>query len=90
MGKPPEMLNNDIEINRKVSIDYTLAAAQTFEQRFSSYEKKFRFIYLSGAAAEKDQEKSLWIMQDYRRIPVRVSFQVSNTSTTHTPKIFNV
>lgn len=67
----------DNETARKVSIDYTLAAAQAFEQNFSPHadgEKKFRLIYLSGAAAEKDQGKSLWFMQDYRRIRVCIPF----------------
>lgn len=32
---------------------------------------KFRFIYLSGGAAERDQTKPLWFKQDYRRIRVR-------------------
>lgn len=66
----------DNETSRKVSIDYTLAAAQAFEQSFSPTtdgEKTFRFVYLSGAGAEKDQTKSLWAMQDYRRIRVCIS-----------------
>lgn len=67
----------DNETGRMVSIDYTLAAAQAFEQNFSPSTddggKKFRFVYLSGAGAEKDQEKSLWVMQDYRRIRVCIS-----------------
>lgn len=32
--------------------------------------RKFRFVYLSGAAAERDQTKPLWFMQEYRRIRV--------------------
>lgn len=67
----------DNETSRKVSIDYTLAAVQAFEQNFLSTPeggKKFRFVYLSGAGAEKDQEKALWVMQDYRRIRVCISF----------------
>jgi hypothetical protein len=67
----------DNETSRKVSIDYTLAAIQALEQNFSPNSesgKKFRFVYLSGAGAEKDQEKSLWVMQDYRRIRVCILF----------------
>lgn len=67
----------DNETNKRVSIDYTLAAARAFEASLSSQQEtvsnnntKFRFIYLSGAAAERDQTKSLWFMQDYRRIRV--------------------
>lgn len=66
----------DNETNRRVSVDYTLAAAEAFEQNFSPHadnKNKFRFVYLSGAGAEKDQGKPLWIMQDYRRIRVCIS-----------------
>jgi len=52
---------------RQVIIDYTLAAAQAFTPT-STTDKKFRFVYLSGAASERDQTKPLWFMQDYRRI----------------------
>lgn len=58
--------NNDIA--RQVSVDYTLAAAQLFQE---TCQKPFRFIYCSGAAAERDQTKPLWFMQEYRRIRVR-------------------
>ncbi|CAI7630467.1 unnamed protein product [Penicillium glandicola] len=55
----------DDDIARRVSLDYTLAAAQLFHE---TCQKPFRFIYCSGAAAERDQTKSLWFMQEYRRI----------------------
>lgn len=58
----------DNEIARRVSLDYTLAAAQVFQE---TCQKPFRFIYCSGAAAERDQTKPLWFMQEYRRIRVR-------------------
>lgn len=58
----------DNDIARRVSLDYTLAAAQVFQE---TCQKSFRFIYCSGAAAERDQAKPLWFMQEYRRIRVR-------------------
>lgn len=36
----------------------------------SGQKQKFRFVYLSGGVAERDQTKPLWFMQDYRRIRV--------------------
>lgn len=65
----------DNETNKRVSIEYTLAAARTFRERVESQQgvannARFRFIYLSGGGAERDQTKSLWFMQDYRRIRV--------------------
>ncbi|KAI9870248.1 MAG: hypothetical protein M1830_004480 [Pleopsidium flavum] len=64
----------DNDTARKVSVDYTLAAAKAFGQDSASEDgkaKKFRFIYCSGGAAERDQTKTLWFRQDYRRIRVR-------------------
>ncbi|CAP97094.1 Pc21g21970 [Penicillium rubens Wisconsin 54-1255] len=55
----------DNDIARQVSLDYTLAAAQVFQE---TCQKPFRFVYCSGAAAERDQTKPLWFMQEYRRI----------------------
>ena len=61
----------DNDTARKISIDYTLAAAKAFSQDpANGAAKKFRFVYCSGAAAERDQTKTLWFMQDYRRIRV--------------------
>lgn len=61
----------DDDTAKKVSIEYTLAAAKAFTPT-SAPEKKFRFIYLSGAASERDQTKPLWFMQEYRRTRVRL------------------
>ncbi|KAK4866977.1 hypothetical protein LT330_007718 [Penicillium expansum] len=55
----------DNDVARRVSLDYTLAAAQVFQE---TCQKPFRFIYCSGAATERDQTKPLWFMQEYRRI----------------------
>lgn len=57
----------DNDVARRVSLDYTLAAAQVFQE---TCQKPFRFIYCSGAATERDQTKPLWFMQEYRRIRV--------------------
>ena len=62
----------DNDTARRVSVDYTLAAAKAFTPEDSNGGGTFRFVYLSGAAAERDQTKPLWFMQDYRRI--RVAF----------------
>lgn len=70
----------DNETNKRVSIEYTLAAARAFRESFASQQQgaannaKFRFIYLSGGGAERDQTKALWFLQDYRRIRVPILF----------------
>ncbi|KUI55976.1 Protein FMP52, mitochondrial [Cytospora mali] len=71
------ILNNDDA--RRISIDYTLAAAQAFTENAAAKgdrESKFRFIYVSGRAAERDQTKSLWFLRDYRRIRGQVETEV--------------
>ncbi|KAJ6021054.1 hypothetical protein N7540_006558 [Penicillium herquei] len=62
---PSKIPKNDEAGTRRVNIEYTLTAAQVFEERC---QKPFRFIYVSGAGAERDQNKPLWVMQDYRRL----------------------
>lgn len=68
LGKARIPDNNEA---RKIIIDYTLAAAKALTPSASTTGKKMRFLYLSGAASERDQVKPLWFMQDYRRIRVR-------------------
>lgn len=54
---------------KEISIEYTLAAAKAFTPTSATEKgKKFRFVYVSGAAAVRDQTKPLWLMQDFRRI----------------------
>ncbi|KAL2824587.1 hypothetical protein BJY01DRAFT_230418 [Aspergillus pseudoustus] len=63
---------------KRICIDYTAAAAAAFQRAMTasddgdSGEKKekqpFRFVYISGAAVERDQSKSLWYMGNFRRI----------------------
>ncbi|OJJ48238.1 hypothetical protein ASPZODRAFT_140552 [Penicilliopsis zonata CBS 506.65] len=79
LGKTP---TTDSEAARKVCLDYTLAAVAAFEKVAENNKdgngnetlptKKIRFVYCSGAAAERDQTKSLWFIQEYRRIRVRL------------------
>ena len=65
----------DIEIQKKVTLDYTVAAAEAFlpltsiskdsEEREST---PFRFIFTSGFISARDQSKPLWFMAGPRRI----------------------
>lgn len=65
----------DDETARQVSVDYTLTAARAFTEHIPVKDgKKFRFVYVSGALAERDQTRSLWIAQSYRRIRVHPQF----------------
>lgn len=73
LGKPYIADNDEA---RRVSVDYTLAAAKAFtEQRHTAAKdgrkRKFRFVYVSGMAAQRDQTRSLWFMSGFRKIRVR-------------------
>lgn len=61
----------DIDLARRVSIDYTLAAAKAMRDKLAPKVpagKRFRFVYCSGDMAEWDQDKSLLFMADTRKI----------------------
>lgn len=63
----------DIEEAKTVFLDYTMTAAKFFtEQSRGAVGNgvRLRFVYLSGGAVERDQNKPLWFLQDYRRIRV--------------------
>lgn len=66
------MKRADAATARKVGHDYTLAAAQAFSQLGAGNATPFRFVFASGVLAVRDQEKSVWILGETRKIKVRV------------------
>ncbi|OTA65357.1 hypothetical protein K449DRAFT_463472 [Hypoxylon sp. EC38] len=65
----------DVETARKVSVDYTLAAAKAFIDELAPKlpePQKFRFVFCSGKFAEWDQDKSLLMLADTRKIKGQV------------------
>ncbi|KAI0837411.1 hypothetical protein F5Y06DRAFT_271637 [Hypoxylon sp. FL0890] len=61
----------DVETARKVSVDYTLAAAKAFIDGLAPKlpnSQKFRFVFCSGKFAEWDQNKNLIMLPDTRKI----------------------
>lgn len=67
----------DVETARKVSVDYTLAAAKAFIDELAPKlpeSQKFRFVFCSGKFAEWDQDKSLLMLADTRKIKVRCPY----------------
>ena len=72
----------DVTTFRKVSVDYTVAAAQAFIA-YLAYRlpagKKFRFVYCSGKSAEWDQTKKLSFMEETRKVKVRLRSTASNS-----------
>jgi hypothetical protein len=57
--------------NPVLEIDYLLAFAKAFAKTLPAHKKKFRYLYVSGAVVETDQEKPLWFFRDARRVRVR-------------------
>jgi hypothetical protein len=43
--------------NKTLEIDYPLAFGNAFSKTLPAQEKKFRYVHLSGAATERDQER---------------------------------
>ncbi|KAI1495495.1 hypothetical protein F5X99DRAFT_403349 [Biscogniauxia marginata] len=65
----------DVETARKVSVDFTIAAAKAFLAELAPQPpdgKKFRFVFCSGKLAEWDDEKHLRFMSDTRHIKGQV------------------
>ncbi|KAI8630762.1 hypothetical protein F5Y19DRAFT_33361 [Xylariaceae sp. FL1651] len=72
-GRAPQF--PDVETARKVSVDYTLAAAKAFTTELAPQlpeGRKFRFVFCSGKFAEWDDKKHLAFMSDTRHIKGQV------------------
>ena len=65
----------DMETQRKVNLEYTLAAAEAFAKGIAPKTqersgKKFHFVYTSGIMAERDQQRNLWVAGHARKLRV--------------------
>lgn len=76
LGLRPSQASND-DHSRRVSVDYMVAAASAFQNAFVSGPHfspasgdRFRFVYFSGGGVERDQQKTLWFMGNFRRLRV--------------------
>ncbi|KAL5050961.1 hypothetical protein BDW71DRAFT_171973 [Aspergillus fruticulosus] len=66
---PSKARSADNEQKKKVSLDYLSAAATAFTKNIpTDSSRKFRFVYISGVAAERDQNRALWYWGDFRRL----------------------
>ncbi|KAF2832647.1 hypothetical protein CC86DRAFT_92433 [Ophiobolus disseminans] len=55
----------------RANVVYPVAAARKFAEELApdlGPNRRFRFVYTSGALAERDQQKQLWTMRDSRLI----------------------
>ncbi|KAI5920411.1 hypothetical protein F4810DRAFT_436868 [Camillea tinctor] len=72
-GRVPQF--PDVETARRVSVDFTIAAAKAFLDNLApqlSDGRKFRFLFCSGKYAEWDDKKHLNFMADTRHIKGQV------------------
>jgi hypothetical protein len=56
--------------DKTLEIDYPLAFGNEFSKTLTETNKPFRYIHLSGAATERDQEKVLWFKAEMRKMKV--------------------
>ncbi|KAJ5459590.1 uncharacterized protein N7458_001142 [Penicillium daleae] len=75
----------DVDTARKVSVQYTLAAAEAFSSIPKG--KKFKFVFLSGRFAEWDTNKRLFFMADTRRIKGEVEKGLCELADTNPGKL---
>jgi hypothetical protein len=54
-----------------LELEYPKAFAAAFAPTLVSHGKRFRYLHLTGALAEQDQNKALWIVPAMRRVKVR-------------------
>lgn len=58
---------------RKTCVDYAVNAVDTFAKSpRADKANPFRFVYVSGSAAERDPTKKPWVMGDYCLMRVRI------------------
>ncbi|KAI1471521.1 uncharacterized protein F4812DRAFT_414377 [Daldinia caldariorum] len=77
----------DVETARKVSVDYTLAAAKAFSEELAAgLPGPFRFVFCSGKFAEWDQNKNLKMMKDTRLIKGQVEKGLSDIAESNKDK----
>ena len=67
LGRTPSNVVSP-DMVHKVDVEYHLKLAKSLvANRGASGHEKIRFVYTSGKIVERDQNKSLWYMQEARR-----------------------
>ena len=62
---PSKVKSMPLEEVRKICYDYTVTGLETVSSLKRDSQKPFRFVYVSGAKAERDQTQKPWILGDY-------------------------
>lgn len=61
---------------KRICHDYTITGLEAMAE-VANPDHPFRFIYTSGAFVERDQEKSLWLMSEHRKMRVSRSIDLA-------------
>lgn len=75
---PSKIKSMALEDLRKICYDYTVTGLEALSSREGGSRKPLRFVYVSGAKAERDQSKKSWILGDYTIL--RVCWNLLNPS----------
>ncbi|KAK0108612.1 hypothetical protein ONS95_003407 [Cadophora gregata] len=62
--------STNIEVTRKVTVEYTLAAVKAFSALPRPVGRPFRFVFLSGFVVVRDQNASVWFFPEARKVAV--------------------
>lgn len=62
---PKDYSSVGAEKSKEICHDYTMVGLKAMAEVAGS---PFRFVYTSGSLTERDQDKSLWVMSDYRHM----------------------
>jgi hypothetical protein len=63
------------ELAELLAITYPKAMLDTFARSYSLEEqRRFRFVCLSGALVERDQNKTMWFLENERKLRVSRGF----------------
>ncbi|KAE9966940.1 hypothetical protein EG328_008511 [Venturia inaequalis] len=61
----------DVQTAKKVQVEFTLAAANAFASKLLpaiDQAKDFKFVFCSGSLASRNQDTSLWLLRDTRKL----------------------
>ena len=62
--------STNIEVTRKVTVEFTLAAAKAFAKLPRTEGRPFHFVFLSGFVVVRDQNASVWLFGEARKVAV--------------------
>jgi len=60
--------STNIEVTRKVTVEFTLAAAKAFAKLPRTEGRPFHFVFLSGFVVVRDQNASVWLFGEARKV----------------------